>query len=112
MPEITRYNRGLWKVGPLEQAADGELVFAKDIQQLVNDLYRLEGVVKDLNAAVENLTRILAYKNGRIDSAVATCDECDKTLQTVKKWNRTWRWLNFLLVSMVVFQAGVIKGWW
>jgi hypothetical protein len=29
---IKRYNRGFVKFGPLEQAADGELVFVKDLQ--------------------------------------------------------------------------------
>jgi hypothetical protein len=36
--EINRYNRGLWKFGPLEQCKDGELVFVKDIQPVIDDM--------------------------------------------------------------------------
>jgi len=112
VPEITRYNRGDTSYTPIVESPQGELVLAKDALPLVSEVERLEGVVKDLNAAVEDFTRILADKNGLIDSAIATCDECDRELQIVKKWSFLWRWLDVLLVGIILVQIGTIKGWW
>ena len=112
MPEITRYKRGETSYNPIIEAPQGELVLAKDALPLVSEVERLEGVVKDLNASVEELTRILANKNGLLESTIATCDVWFDEREDARKMNRTWKWLATLLASMVSFQAGVIKGWW
>ena len=113
MPEITRYNRGPTSYTPLVEAGAGELMLARDVLPIVEkELPRLEGVVKDLNASVEDLTRILADKNELVGEYRALCDSWDTDNTLLRKRIRVITILDFILVGCIVFTYALDHGWW
>jgi hypothetical protein len=96
----------------LEQAADGELVLTKEIMPLIDDIYRLEGVVKDLDATVEDLARIIRDKELRLEDKYDQVNGLIIKNESLRTWNIVWRVFNVVLVACIFTMVGMVRGWW
>lgn len=130
MHEITRYNRGFLKFGPLEQAAEGELVFYTDVYPVIDELTKevdelqtdyedaqedygnLYRKNKDLNATVEDLVLCLSERKALIERQLVVTDTWIADYGVLKKRNRILYWVNWMLLVDTWYFIGVIKGWW
>ena len=110
--EITRYNRGGTSFNPLIETPNGTLMLSEDVLPVLDDMRRLDGVVQDLNASVEELTRILAAKNDLINSTIDTYAELEAVNRNLRAKVSLCLWLIVSETVALGVHIGKIKGWW